>query len=247
MSGRVHLVGAGPGAADLLTLRAANLLAAADVVLHDRLVGPDVLAFCRADAEFVDVSKRPGAESATQEEINRLLVERARAGQEVVRLKGGDPFIFGRGGEEARALQAAGIPFDIVPGLSSALAAPAAAGVSLTHRELARSVTIITGHSQALEEHNWDALAATDTLVVLMGAATVDEIAQRLIAAGRSADAPAVVVQEATLPGQQEVAAPLGKLADVVAAAGLRAPLVIVVGAVAAVDLHRPLALEARA
>lgn len=247
MSGRVSLVGAGPGAADLLTLRAARLLAAADVVLHDRLVGPDVLALCRADADLVDVSKRPGAESADQEEINRVLVERARAGHAVVRLKGGDPFVFGRGGEEARALQAAGIPFDVVPGLSSALAAPAAAGVSLTHRELARSVTIITGHSQALEEHDWDALAATDTLVVLMGAATVGEIAQRLIAAGRAADTPGVVVQEATLPGQQEVAAPLGELADAVAEAGLRAPLVIVVGAVAAVDLRRSFALEARA
>ncbi len=247
MSGRVHLVGAGPGAADLLTLRAARLLAAADVVVHDRLVGPDVLALCRPDVELVDVSKRPGAESVAQEDINHVLVEHARAGREVVRLKGGDPFVFGRGGEEARALQAAGIPFDTVPGLSSALAAPAAAGVSLTYRELARSVTIITGHSQALEEHDWDALAATDTLVVLMGAATAGEIARRLIAAGRAADTPAMVVQEATLPGQQELAAPLGELAETVAEAGLRAPLVIVVGAVAAVDLRRGLALEARA
>jgi uroporphyrin-III C-methyltransferase len=247
VSGRVYLVGAGPGAADLLTLRAARLLEAAEVVVHDRLVGPDVLALCRPDAELVDVSKRPGGESVAQEEINRLLVERARAGFEVVRLKGGDPFVFGRGGEEAQALEAAGVSFDVVPGVSSALAAPAAAGLSLTHRELARSITIVTGHAQALEEHDWDALASTDTLVVLMGAATIAEIARCLIAAGRAADTPAVAVQEATLPSQRDLAAPLGELAEAVAEAGLRAPLVLVVGAVAALDLRRALALEARA
>ncbi len=238
MSGRVHLVGAGPGDADLLTLRAARLLAAADVVVHDRLVGPGVLAHCRPGAELVDVSKRPGGDSAAQRDINDLLIARARDGLEVVRLKGGDPLVFGRGAEEAGALAAAGIPVAVVPGVSSALAAPAAAGVPVTHRDLARSLTIVTGHASGLDTYDWRALAAADTLVVLMGAATVAEVTRRLLAAGRCGEAPAAAVQDATLPTQRDVHATLAGLPDAISRAGLRAPLVLVIGAAAALDLR---------
>jgi len=245
VNGRVHLVGAGPGDADLLTLRAARLLAIADVVVHDRLVGPDVLALCRPDAELVDVSKHPGADAAAQDDINELLVARAQAGLDVVRLKGGDPFVFARGAEEAQALSAAGVPFDCVPGVSSALAAPAAAGIAVTYRELARSVVIVTGHARALDDQDWPALAAADTLVVLMGAATAGELTRRLIAGGRPRDTPAAAIQDATLPGQRDVRSTLADLSEAIAEAGLRAPLVLVIGTVAALDLRRSPLLEA--
>lgn len=247
MTGCVHLVGAGPGDADLLTVRAARLLAGADVIVHDRLVGADVLACCNRDAELVDVSKRPGDDSVSQEEINELLIEHASAGREVVRLKGGDPFVYGRGAEEALALVAAGVAVELVPGVSSALAGPAAAGISVTHRELARSVTIVTGHARGLDDHDWAALAAADTLVVLMGAATVGEISRRLIHAGLSRNTPAAAVQEATLEGQRDLRSTLAELPGAVVDAGLRAPVVLVIGAVAALDLRSAHALEALA
>ena len=245
MSGRVHLVGAGPGDPELLTVRAARLIATADVIVHDRLVGQNVLAGRRPDATLIDVSKRPGGQSVTQAEINRVLIAQARSGLEVVRLKGGDPFVFGRGGEEAAALAAAGIEFELVPGISSALAGPAAAGIPVTHRDLARSFTVVTAHATGLDDHDWDALAAVDTLVVLMGAATAADVVQRLLRAGRPVETPAAAVQEATLPGQQEVRSPLGALAEAIAAEGLRAPLVLVVGAVAALDMRSVTAREA--
>ncbi|RDI73594.1 uroporphyrinogen-III C-methyltransferase [Gaiella occulta] len=244
MSGRIHLVGAGPGDADLLTVRAARLIAAADVIVHDRLVGPDVLAGCRPGTELVDVSKRPGKASVAQEEINRILISRARSGLDVVRLKGGDPFVFGRGGEEAIALAAAGIEFELVPGISSALAGPAAAGIPVTHREAARSFAVMTAHAAGLDGHDWSALAAVDTLVVLMGAATAGLVTRRLLQAGRAADTPAAAVQEATLAGQREVRSTLAALPDAIAADGLRAPLVLVIGAVAALDVRCAVASE---
>lgn len=244
MSGRVHLVGAGPGDPDLVTVRAARLIATADVIVHDRLIGPDVLAGCRPDAELLDVSKRPGEASVAQEEINRVLISRARSGANVVRLKGGDPFVFGRGGEEAIALAAAGIEFELVPGISSALAGPAAAGIPVTHREAARSFTVVTAHATGLDGHDWDALAAVDTLVVLMGAATVTDVVQRLLQAGLAAETPAAAVQEATLPGQREARSTLAALPDAIVEEGLRAPLVLVVGAVAALDVRCTTASE---
>jgi uroporphyrin-III C-methyltransferase len=242
--GTVFLTGAGPGSAELLTVRAAQVISTADVIVHDRLIGPDVLDGCRPVAVLIDVSKRPGGRSAAQESINDLLIARAQDGLDVVRLKGGDPFVFGRGGEEANALGAAGVPFEIIPGVSSALAAPAAAGIPATHRELARSVTIITGHAAALETHDWTALAASDTLVVLMGAAAMPEISRRLLAAGRAPETPACVIQEATLPGQQELRATLADLPQAVEDAGLHAPLVLVVGAVAALDVRSVVAVR---
>jgi uroporphyrin-III C-methyltransferase len=243
VSGKVYLVGAGPGDADLLTVRAARLLAEADVVVHDRLIGPGTLEGCRPDAELIDVSKRPGDGASLQTTINGLLVDRALAGFEVVRLKGGDPFVFGRGGEEAIALADAGVPYEIVPGVSSALAAPAAAGIPATHRDLARSLTVVTGHRAALDDHDWRALAASDTLVVLMGAATVGEIAARLLEAGASTATPVAVIQKATLPDQRDLRTTLGELSQAMSAAGLEAPLVLVVGAVAALDVRSRLLL----
>ena len=237
MSGIVHLVGAGPGDPGLLTVRAAELIAAADVVLHDRLVAPEVLRHARPDAELVYVGKQGGGPQMPQEEIDRLLVEHARAGRRVVRLKGGDPFVFGRGGEEALVLREAGIPFEVVPGVTAGVAAPAYAGIPVTHRDLASGVAFVTGHEDPAKDDSaidWPALAAfPGTLVFYMGVAALPRIAERLVAAGRSADEPAAVVERGTLPGQRTVTATLGGIADAAAEAGIRAPAVTVVGAVA--------------
>jgi uroporphyrinogen III methyltransferase/synthase len=238
----VYLVGAGPGDPGLLTRRGAELLGRADVVVYDRLVDPAVLALARSDAELVDAGS-PG--SGRQAEINALLVARGRAGCTVVRLKGGDPFLFGRGGEEAEALVAAGVPWEAVPGVTSALAAPAAAGVPVTHRGLSSSVTVVTGHvgDATAPGVDWESLArAGGTLVVLMGMATREEIARRLVAGGRSPDTPVVVVQWATTPAQRTERTTLAGLGSV----ALGPPSVVVVGPVAALELawtaDRPLA-----
>jgi uroporphyrin-III C-methyltransferase len=226
-------VGAGPGDAELLTLGALRRLQAADAVVHDRLVGGDVLAYARSDAECIDVGKAPGGHGWTQADINALLVELARAGKRVVRLKGGDPFVFGRGGEEALALARAGVPFDVVPGVSSALAAPMAAGIPVTHRGLSGSVTIANGHDA--DQHEWQMLAASrGTLVFLMAVERLEDIVGRLIAHGRPADEPAAVVQWATTPQQQSVHATLAEIATVARAANMGAPAVLVVGRTAA-------------
>ena len=228
----VHLVGAGPGDPELLTLRAARLLALADVVVHDRLAEP-VLSLVPAHVARIDVGKQPGG-SRTQREINDLLVELGRSGLEVVRLKGGDPFVFGRGGEEAEALSAAGVPWEVVPGVSSAFAAAAAAHIPVTHRHVADAVTVVTGHRAAGSETNFEALAAVGgTIVVLMGVAERAEIARRLIAGGRPASTPVAVVMAATTGAQRSVRTTLGELG----AATVEAPAAIVIGDVAALDL----------
>ena len=231
---RVALVGAGPGDPDLLTVRAARLLAEADVVVHDALVGDGVLALARPGAELIDVGKRPG-QGVAQDLINVLLVGLARDGKQVVRLKGGDPFVFGRGGEEAVALAEAGIACEVVPGITSAVAAPAAAGVPVTYRGLSASFTVVTGHRQRGETPvNWHALAqAGGTIVVLMGVAQRGEIAAALIAGGLPADTPVAAVGSATT-GAQSVAR--CHLADL-AATDVHAPATIVIGAVAALDV----------
>ena len=231
---RVALVGAGPGDPDLLTVRAARLLAEADVVVHDALVGDGVLALARPGAELIDVGKRPG-QGVAQDLINVLLVGLARDGKQVVRLKGGDPFVFGRGGEEAVALAEAGIACEVVPGITSAVAAPAAAGVPVTYRGLSASFTVVTGHRQRGETPvNWHALAqAGGTIVVLMGVAQRGEIAAALIAGGLPADTPVAAVGSATT-GAQSVAR--CQLADL-AATDVHAPATIVIGAVAALDV----------
>jgi len=227
----VWLVGAGPGDPELLTVRAARLLAAAEVVLHDRLVSPAILALAPAHAELIDVGKRPGG-SHTQELINDLLVSVAESGRRVVRLKGGDPFLFGRGGEEVEALDAHGIRCEIVPGVSSALAAPALAGIPVTHRRVSRAVTIVTGHEAlASQPVDWSAVAGLGgTLVVLMGIERRGEIVGRLVRGGLAPATPVAVVMDAAMPAQRVWTGRLDELGD----ADVASPAVIVVGAVAA-------------
>lgn len=233
----VHLVGAGPGDPDLLTVRAARLLAAAEVVVHDRLTPPALLALARDDAVHIDVGKAAGASPVPQERINELLVEQGRSGRCVVRLKGGDPYVFGRGGEEAAALRAAGVAFEVVPGLSSATAGPAAAGIPVTMRNLAHSFTVVTGHEdpRAGASVDWEALARTgSTLVILMGVGRIGTIAGRLTAAGLAPTTPVAAVRWATTGDQHVLRTTLGEVAD----EALAAPSVIVVGAVAGLDLR---------
>lgn len=235
MSGLVYLVGAGPGDPRLITLRGVECLHAADVVAYDRLVASELLEHCRPEADLRYVGKDPDDPSIAQLAISRLLVREARAGRVVVRLKGGDPFVFGRGGEEALALLEAGIPFEVVPGVSSAFAAPAAAQIPLSMRGIASNFAIVSAHRSGLDRQPWAALAQIDTLVFLMGAAHIAEICARLIAAGRDPQTPTAVVERGTTPEQREVWAPLCELAEAFAAAGLRAPAAIVVGEVTAV------------
>jgi uroporphyrinogen III methyltransferase / synthase len=239
----VYLVGAGPGDPGLLTVRAAEVLARADVVVHDRLSEAALLGLAPASAERIDVGKSPGS-SVDQEAINEVLVSRGLAGQTVVRLKGGDPFVFGRGGEEALALAAAGVEFEVVPGITSAVAVPAYAGVPVTHRGLSTSFTVVTGHSRhAVDtETNWSALAAAGgTIVVLMGVAHRAEIAARLIAGGLPPDTPVAAVRWGTRPEQTTVRTTLAGLPR----EHLEPPATIVIGAVARLDLawyeRRPL------
>jgi len=232
----VYLVGAGPGDPGLLTVRGADVLSTADVVVHDRLSEPSLLDLAPATAERIDVGKSPGGPVA-QDEINALLVERGRSGLSVVRLKGGDPFVFGRGGEEAAVLRAAGVPFEVVPGITSAVAVPAYAGIPVTHRGLSTSFTVVTGHSrhQADRPIDWSSLArAGTTLVVLMGVAHRGEMAAELVAAGMAAETPVAAVRWGTRPAQQTVRTTLGGLGDVV----LEPPVTFVIGAVAALDLR---------
>jgi uroporphyrin-III C-methyltransferase/precorrin-2 dehydrogenase/sirohydrochlorin ferrochelatase len=228
-TGLVSLVGAGPGDPDLLTVRAVQRLQSADVVVHDRLVSQRILDYAPAGSELVDVGKTPGRGGVTQAEINALLVELGRQGRRVVRLKGGDPFVFGRGGEEALALAEAGVPFEVVPGVSSALAAPAAAGIPVTHRGLSASVTVINGHDA--DQHDWHALArGGGTLVFLMAVEHLEDIAARLLAYGRPASEPAALVEWATTPRQRVILAPLAELVAEARNARVEPPAVLVVG-----------------
>ncbi len=236
--GVVYLVGAGPGDAGLLTVRAVELIASADVILHDRLIPPGALDGARVDAELVYVGKEPDKAAVAQEEIEERMVESARAGRSVVRLKGGDPFVFGRGGEEAEALAAAGIAFEVVPGVTAGVAAPAYAGIPVTHRDDASAVAFITGHEDPEKDQaalDWDALARfPGTLVLYMGVRNLALIAERLRGAGRDPDEPAAAVERGTQPGQRTVVATLAELPAAVAEAGLRAPAILLFGPVAA-------------
>ena len=234
----VHLVGAGPGDPDLLTLRAASLLAMADVIVHDRLVDRRILASAAPWAELIDVGKSPGSRRNSQHEINAVLVERGQRFETVVRLKGGDPFVFGRGGEEAAALRSAGIAVEMVPGISSSIAAPAAAGIPVTMRGVSSGVTIVTAHQDPANDCrlDWNALAqAGTTLVVLMGAARARSIGSRLIAGGMRADMPVAIVVAATCDDQDIVRTTLAALGT----EAVRTPSTIVIGEVAAADVLR--------
>src|SRR4051812_41032247 len=244
MRGIVYLVGAGPGDPGLMTRRSLDLIASADAILYDRLIPSGALDGARPDAELRYVGKEPGAAALSQEETNALLVELAGSGKRVVRLKGGDPFVFGRGGEEAKALAAAGVPYEVVPGVTAGVAAPAYAGIPVTHRDHASAVAFVTGHEDPGKPESaldWTALARfPGTLVFYMGVRRLDAIAERLLAEGRPRDEPAAVVQAGTLPDQRTVTAPLGELAERAEAVGIGAPAVTVVGPVA--DLHDALA-----
>jgi uroporphyrinogen III methyltransferase / synthase len=249
VSGRVYLVGAGPGDPGLLTARALELIATAEVILYDRLIPTAALDGARADAELLFVGKQGGGPSVAQEHTQALMIERARAGRTVVRLKGGDPFVFGRGGEEALALRAAGIAFEVVPGVTAGVAASAYAGIPVTHRGLAGAVALVTGHSRedtddrsdgdgaALDRAtlDWAALAAfPGTLVLYMGVRRLAEITASLIAGGRAGSQPAAVVEAGTLPAQRTVTGTLETIAEIVRREGIRAPSITVVGPVAA-------------
>ncbi len=238
----VYLVGAGPGDADLLTLRAARLLAAADVVVHDRLVEPAVLALARPDAELIDVGKVPGR-STSQGMINELLVSLGRRHHTVVRLKGGDPFVFGRGGEEMMALSAAGVACDVVPGVTSAFAGPLAAGIPVTHRGLARGVTVVTGHVESHDDGYFRRLANPDlSLVILMGVAARSSIAAQLIDGGLAFETPLAVIENAWTSRESVTRAVLRDLASL----DVASPAIIVIGRCAALSV-RDLVVDAYA
>lgn len=236
--GTVYLVGAGPGDPDLITMRGHRLLQEADVVVHDRLVHPDLLEIAPPEAERIFVGKSPGHHVVEQELINEILIDRARRHAVVVRLKGGDPFVFGRGAEEALALREEGIPFEIVPGITSAVSVPAYAGIPVTHREMSPAFTVVTGHTcEASSEVEWASFSACGTLVILMGLSRLPQIAQALIDAGKAPSTPVAVIQTGTTDGQVVVT---GTLLDIaVRARHLKSPATIVVGEV--VSLHQDL------
>ena len=237
-TGRVYLVGAGPGDPGLLTARALELIAAADVILYDRLIPTSALDGARTDAELLFVGKQGGGHSVPQEQTEELMIDRARAGRTVVRLKGGDPFVFGRGGEEALRLHAAAIPFEIVPGVTSGVAAAAYAGIPVTHRGLSIGVALLTGHEDPGKDEtalDWPALAAfPGTLVFYMGVRALGGIARSLIDAGRSPSEPVAIVERGTLPDQRTIVGTLATIAQAARAQEVRAPSITIVGPVAA-------------
>lgn len=234
-AGTVYLVGAGPGAADLLTVRAARLIAAAQVIVHDGLVDAEVLALAPPAARLISVAKARARHTMPQDAINALLVDEARAGRNVIRLKGGDPLIFGRGGEEAEACRAAGIAVEIVPGISAANGAAAAAQIALTHREASSIVSFVAGQCRGLAEQNWAGLAGKGrTLVIYMGVATAPQIAEKLMADGLAPDMPVAVIENGARPQMRVLRGVLASLPDLVAREAVVSPALIVIGEVTA-------------
>jgi uroporphyrin-III C-methyltransferase len=249
-AGHVALVGAGPGDPDLLTIRAARLIASAEVIFADRLVGKGILELASPTARIVPVGKSRGEHSVPQDDIHRRLIEAAREGFRVVRLKGGDPFIFGRGGEEVEALRAAGVSVEVVPGVSAALGVAASVQVPLTHRDMAQAVTFVTGHAKLGEEPDldWPALARPNqTVVVYMGVGTADAIAARLIAAGRDPATPVAIVENGTRENEIAVFGPLANAAEMIQQAGINGPALLVIGEVVALAKREQGAASAKA
>jgi uroporphyrin-III C-methyltransferase/precorrin-2 dehydrogenase/sirohydrochlorin ferrochelatase len=231
-------VGAGPGDPELLTVKAVGLIAAAEVIFADRLVGKGILELANPAAQIVPVGKSKGEHSVAQDEIHARLIAAARAGKRVVRLKGGDPFVFGRGGEEVEALRAAGIEVEVVPGISAALGVAASAQIPLTHRDVAQAVTFVTGHAKlgAEPDLDWQALARPNqTVVVYMGVGTAGTIAARLVAAGREASTPVAVVENGTRADEIRAFGVLGELSDIIQRAGIQGPALLIIGEVVAV------------
>jgi uroporphyrin-III C-methyltransferase len=234
-AGTIYLVGAGPGPADLLTLRAARLIERAQVIVHDGLVGADVLALARKDARLISVAKSRARHTLPQDEINALLVREALAGRDVVRLKGGDPFIFGRGGEEAEAARAAGVRVEVVPGISAANGAAAASGIALTHRDASSIVSFVAGQCKGLSEQDWSGLAGKGrTLVIYMGVSTAGAISEKLMADGLAPEMPVAVIENAARPEMRVLRGLLAGLPDLVEAHGVKSPALIVIGEVTA-------------
>jgi uroporphyrin-III C-methyltransferase len=233
--GTVYLVGAGPGDPDLLTLRAARLLERAELIVHDGLVDPAVLTLARPGAQLISVAKSRARHTLPQPEINALLVREALAGRDVVRLKGGDPFVFGRGGEEAEACRAAGVPVEVVPGISAANGAAAAAQIPLTHRDSASIVSFVAGQCKGLTEQDWAGLAGKGrTLVIYMGVKTAPQIAEKLMADGLAPDMPIAVIENAARPQMRVLRASLAGLPELVEHKRVRSPALIVIGEVTA-------------
>lgn len=248
--GKVFLVGAGPGDPELLTVKAARLIGAADVIVHDGLVSDEIVALANAKARFISVAKQRSRHSVPQPGINAILVSEAQAGHLVVRLKGGDPFIFGRGGEEAEACRAAGVAVEVVPGISAALGGAAEAMLPLTHRDAASAVTFVAGQCKGLTDQNWAGLAGKDrTLVIYMGIATAADITEKLIADGLSPDTPVAVLERVTRADSRAVRTLLTDLGDMIAREKIASPAIIIVGDVVlksdAEDRLATLAIEA--
>ncbi|MEO0590553.1 MAG: uroporphyrinogen-III C-methyltransferase [Pseudomonadota bacterium] len=235
--GTIFLVGAGPGDRDLLTLRAARLIESAEVLVHDGLVSEDILAMASPDARLISVAKRRARHTLPQEDINALLIREAKAGRDVVRLKGGDPLIFGRGGEEAEDARAAGVKVEIVPGVSAANAAAAATQIALTHRDAASIVSFVAGQCKGLSDQDWSGLAGKGrTLVIYMGVKTAPQIAEKLMADGLTPDVPVAVIENAARPTMRVVRGALAGLPDLVERHAIRSPALIVIGDVTARD-----------
>ncbi len=236
MPGKVFLVGAGPGDPGLITRKGFELISKADVLVYDQLGTASFIGHCRPDCEMIDVGKFAGRHTMPQEKINEILVQKAHEKEIIVRLKGGDPFVFGRGGEELLVLHEAGIEFEVVPGITSAISAPAYAGIPVTHRDCTSSFAVITGHEADKEASaiDWQALAKIGTLVFLMGVKKLPEIAENLIRAGRSKDTPVAMIQHGTLPIQRTITATLSNIVEAAEAAQIKAPAVTVVGEVVA-------------
>lgn len=232
MTGKVWLVGAGPGDASLITVKGLNCIRQADCIVYDRLVNPELLTFASEKCELINVGKNPNHHPIPQHDINQILIEQAQKGRQVVRLKSGDPYVFGRGAEEAEELVKLGLAFEVVPGISSAIGGLAYAGIPVTHREYASSFHVITGHLQeGKDPHNWQALAALNgTLVILMGVSQLEQICQKLIVNGRTPETPAAAVMWASRQDQKIVISMLSDLAEQAEAQGIHAPALIVVG-----------------
>ena len=234
-NGTIYLVGAGPGDPELLTLRAARLLQSATLVVHDGLVDPAILAMVREDATLISVAKQRSKHTLPQEEINALLIREAKAGRDVVRLKGGDPFIFGRGGEEMEDCQAAGVPVEVVPGISAANGAAAAAGIALTHRDSASIVSFVAGQCKGLRDQNWAGLAGQNrTLVIYMGVKTAPQIAEKLMEDGLAPEMPVAIIENGARPEMRVLRGPLAALPDLVEQNSVVSPALMVIGEVTA-------------
>ncbi len=238
-TGKVYLIGAGPGDPELITVRGLRCLRQADVVIYDRLISEELLDEAPPEAERIFAGKAPGYRALSQDEINRLIVERAQAGQIVVRLKGGDPFVFGRGGEEAAACAAAGIPWEVIPGVTSAIGVPASAGIPVTHRGVASSFAVVTAHrADDGSDLNWAALAQIDTLIVLMGVGRLSHVTEELIKHGRSPDTPVAIIERGTYPDERVLTGTLRDIAEQAAEAHIRPPATIVIGEVVRLRDH---------